>query len=234
MKFRALAPFQLLVNDLGKGGGQPRMRSTKIKHVACSIGTALAVFLLLVPVALIAADKNPATYRIPLPPKPDFSSLAWILGDWTGQTVKHSPRGEMHLSVTYGLDQRVMIFKEEISLAAAKGAPAAKESTLGILSRDPSGAAFLFEVYSSTGFVTRYRVSVAGPEIDFNPVGGLEAPPGWLSRRVFERSDVDGFTETVQLAPPQKSFFDYYTAAFTRIASSATSKAKPSPKGKSQ
>lgn len=228
MKFRALAPFQLCANSLGKGAGQPGMRSTRIKHVACSIVTALAVFLLLVPVALIAADKNPATYRIPLPPKPDFSSVVWILGDWTGQTVKHSPRGEMHLSVTYGLDQRVMIFKEEISLAGAK------ESTLGILSRDPSGAAFLFVVYSSTGFITRYRVSVAGPEIDFNPVGGLEAPPGWLSRRVFERSDVDGFTETVQLAPPQKPFFDYYTAAFTRTASPPTSKAKPSPKGKSQ
>jgi hypothetical protein len=195
---------------------------------------ALAVFLLMVPVGLIAGDKNPATYRIPLPPKPDFSSLAWILGDWTGETVKHSPRGEMHLSVAYGLDQRVMIFKEEISLTAAKGAPAAKESSLGILSGDPSGKAFLFQAYSSTGFITRYHVSVVGPEIDFNPIGGLEAPPGWLARRVLEHSDIDGFTETVQVAPPQKSFFDYYTAAYTRTAPPAKAKTEPSSKEKSR
>jgi hypothetical protein len=191
---------------------------------------ALMLFLLWVPVALAAGKKSPATYRIPLPPKPDFSSLVWILGDWTGQTVKHSPPGEMHLSVSYGLDQRVMIFKEEISLAATKEAPAAKESSIGILSGDSSGNSFLFQVYSSTGFITRYRVDVAGPEIDFNPIGGLRPPPGWLSRRVLERSDIDGFSETVQLAPPQDPFFDYYTAAFTRV----TAKPKSAPSAKEE
>lgn len=193
------------------------------------------IFLLVVfPVALVAGEKGAATYRIPLPPKPDFSSMAWILGDWTGQTLKHSPAGEMHLSVSYGLDQRVMIFKEEISLGATKEAPATKESSVGILSGDPSGNSYVFEVYSSTGFITCYRVTVAGSEIDFNPIGGLKPPPGWLSRRVFQRSDIDGFTETVQLAPPQKPFFDYYTAAFTRITPSAKPKPGPSVKEKSE
>jgi len=191
---------------------------------------ALMLFLLCFPVALAAGEKSSSTYRIPLPPKPDFSSLVWILGDWTGQTVGHSPPGEMHLSVAYGLDQRVMIFKEEISLAATKEGPAAKESSIGILSGDPSGSSFHFQVYSSTGFITRFRVNVAGPEIDFNPIGGLEPPPGWLSRRLLERSDVDGFTETVQLAPPQRPFFDYYTAAFTRRTPSIKSKTSPSAK----
>ena len=194
----------------------------------------LMLFLLLTPVVLAAGEKNRPTYRIPLPPKPDFSSLAWILGDWTGQTVKHSPPGEIHLSVSYGLDQRVMIFREEVSLASTKEAPATKESSIGILSGDSSGNSFLFQMYSSTGFITRYRVSVVGPEIDFNPIGGLEPPPGWLSRRVLQRSDVDGFTETVQLAPPQEAFFDYYTAAFTRKAPSAKSEPGPPAKEENQ
>ena len=188
------------------------------------------LLLLWVPVALAAGDRRPSTYRIPLPPKPDFSSLAWILGDWSGQTVRHSRQGEVHLSVTYGLDQRVLIFSEEVSLAATRDAPAVKESTLGILSADPTDNAFLLQVYSSTGFITRYRVSVAGPEIDFNPVGGLRPPPGWLSRRVLERSDVDGFTETVQMAPPLRAFFDYYTVALTRVIPPAKSKPASSAK----
>ena len=184
----------------------------------------IILFLFLVPVALAAGEKSPSTYRIPLPPKPDFSSLAWILGDWSGQTLRHSPQGEVHLSISYGLDERVIIFREEISLAATREAPAVKESSIGLLSADPSGNSFLLQLYSSTGFITRYRVSVAGSEIDFSPVGGLQPPPGWLSRRILERSDVDGFTETVQLAPPQEAFFDYYTVALTRTVPSAKSK----------
>ncbi|HUZ45841.1 MAG TPA: hypothetical protein VMW54_04315 [Terriglobia bacterium] len=194
---------------------------------------ALMLFLLFVPAALAARDKSP-TYRIPLPPKPDFSSMVWLLGDWTGQTVGHSPPGKVHLSISYGLDRRVMLFKEEISLAATKEAPAAKESSIGILSRDPSGHTFLFQVYSSTGFITRYRVNVSGAEIDFNPIGGLEPPPGWLSRRIVERSDIDGFIETVQLAPPQRPFFDHYTAAFRRATPSAKAKTPSSQKAESE
>ena len=194
----------------------------------------MILLLLLVPAALAAGDKSPSTYRIPLPPKPDFSSLAWILGDWSGQTVKHSPQGEVHLSVSYGLDQRVMILREEISLAATREAPAVKESSIGFISADSSGNSFLLQLYSSTGFITRYRVSVAGQEIDFNPVGGLQPPPGWLSRRMLERSDVDGFTETVQLAPPQEPFFDYYTAALTRVTPSAKSKPASSAKDENE
>lgn len=183
------------------------------------------VLFLLAPAVLAAGERNPSTYRIPLPPKPDFSALAWIVGNWSGKTVKHSRQGEVQLSITYGLDQRVLIFREDVSLAATGEAPAVKESSLGVLSADPSGDSYLLQVYSSTGFITRYRVSVAGQEIDFSPVGGLQPPPGWLSRRILERSDVDGFTETVQLAPPQKAFFDYYTVALTRV--SPPSKPKP-------
>ncbi len=191
------------------------------------------LFLLFAPAALAARDKSP-TYRIPLPPKPDFSSLVWLLGDWTGQTAGHSPSGELHLSISYGLDQRVILFKEEISLAATTEAPAAKESSIGVLSRDPSGHSFLFQLYSSTGFITCYRVDVSGSEIDFNPIGGPEPPPGWLSRRILQRSDIDGFTETVELAPPQRPFFYYYTAIFTRAARTEKAKTPPSHKAESK
>lgn len=185
----------------------------------------LVILILFVPAVLAAKDKRAPTYSIPLPPKPDFSSVAWMVGDWTGQTVKHSPSGEMHLSVSYDLDRRVMVFRERVSLAATEETPATKESSIGILSPAPSGNSFLFQLYSSTGFISRYRVTVAGSEIDFTSEGGTQPLPGWLTRRIIQRSDVDGFTENVQLAPPQKSFFNYYTAAFTRQSVTKSSKA---------
>jgi hypothetical protein len=176
----------------------------------------LITLVFLAPALLAAKEKYPSTYRIPLPPKPDFSSVEWMIGNWTGQMDRHSPQGEIHLSVSYDLDQRVMIFREKISLAATGEIPANNESSIGVLSRAPSGDSFLFQVYSSNGFISRYRVTVSGPEIDFTPDGGPQPLPGWLSRRIIQRGDVDGFSETVQLAPPLKPFFDYYTAAFSR------------------
>lgn len=184
----------------------------------------LLILILLVPAVLVAREKQPPTYSIPLPPKPDFSSVAWMVGNWTGQMVKHSRPGEIHLSVLYELDRRIMVFREQVSLAATQEAPATKESSIGILSPSPSGNSFLFQVYFSTGFISRYRVTVDGPEIDFTPDGGSQPPPGWLTRRIIQRSDIDGFTETVQLAPPQKSFFNYYTAAFIRQPAARRSK----------
>jgi hypothetical protein len=178
--------------------------------------TWLVALLFLAPAVLAARDNQASTYRIPLPPMPDFSSIEWMIGNWTGQMVKRSPQGEINLSVSYDLDQRVMIFREKVSLAATGEIPANNESSIGILSRAPGGDSLLFQVYSSTGFISRFRVTVAGSEIDFTPDGGPQPLPGWLSRRIIQRGDVDGFTETVQLAPPLKSFFDYYTAAFTR------------------
>lgn len=186
--------------------------------------TLLAILVLIVPLALAAKDKQPSTYRIPLPPKPDFSSLEWLVGNWSGQMLKKSPQGQIHLSVSYDLNHRVMVFREHISLAATQEIAATHESSIGILSRAPSGHSFQLQVYSSTGFISRYRVTVEGSEIDFTPDGGLQPMPGWLMRRIIQRSDVNGFTETVQLAPPQKPFFNYYTVAFTREAAPKSSK----------
>jgi hypothetical protein len=192
----------------------------------------LATLAFLGPAALFGKDNNPQTYRIPQPPKPDFTSVEWMLGNWTGQMDRHSPQGQIHLAVSYDLDKRVMIFREKISLAATGEIPAMDESSLGILSSAPSGDTYQLQVFSSAGFITQYRVTVAGSEIDFSPDGGPQPMPGWLSRRIIQRGDVDGFTETVQLAPPLKPFFDYYTAAFTRDAPPDKSKAAPSEEKK--
>lgn len=195
--------------------------------------TFLMILVLFVPAVLAGEQKHPSTYRIPLPPRPDFSSIEWMLGNWTGQMGKESPQGEIHLSVSYELDQRVIVFREKVSLAATGQVPAKRESSIGILSRAPSGDSFLFQVYSSTGFISRYRVTVMDSEIDFTPDGGPQPLPGWLSRRIIQRNDVDGFTETVQLAPPLKAFFDYYTANFTRQPVSKSSKTSHSQNHKS-
>ncbi len=167
---------------------------------------------------LPAKEKPPKVYTIPVPPKPDFSAVNWLLGEWTGKTTGAGPQGEVHLSVNFALDGRFMILREEISLAATQTALAARETWMGILSGNRSDTGFLLRAFSSTGFITRYRVTVDGSEIHFNPEGGDEPPPGWLFRRTVQRLSDSELSETVQVAPPNKPFFDYYTAKVTRAA----------------
>jgi hypothetical protein len=187
----------------------------------------LALVCLVGATPLVAKEKAPTIYQIPLPPKPDFSPVDWLVGEWAGKTTDRSAQGEIRLSVSYELDKQVMLLRGEASFQATKTSPAMKESWLGVLTTDRVAGSFLLCTFSSTGFITRYRVSVEGPETQINPEGGEQPPPGWLFRTVIRRTDAQEFVETVQAAPPDKSFFDYYTAKLSRVK--AVEKAKTAP-----
>ena len=178
---------------------------------------------------LDAKEKAPTIYQIPLPPKPDFSALDWLVGEWTGKTTDQRTQGEIHLSVSYQLDKQVMLLREERSFQATKSSPASKESWLGILTSTRGAGGFMLRSFSTTGFITRYRVTVEGPEIHLNPEGGEQPPPGWLFRTVIKRTDPQEFVETVQTAPPNKGFFDYYTAKLNRVVVEGKPNTAPIP-----
>ena len=161
-----------------------------------------------------AKDKPPQQYQIPIPPPPDFSSFNGLEGQWVGTS---RPAGEVRLAISAELDKHFLIFHGEVSLASTATVPASKESWMGILSAVPAGDGFTLRVFSSTGFMSRYHVTVNGTEISFNPEGGESTPAGWLFRRTWLRTGPDAFTESVQAAPPGKPFFDYYTVTLSRV-----------------
>jgi hypothetical protein len=194
-----------------------RLARALVLALACGLAGATAA----------AKEKPPVQYQIPLPAPPDFSELDWLLGEWTGKTLANSPAGDVRLSASLDLEKHFLIFRGEISLAATQTVPATNESWLGILSADSNRGGFTLRVFSSTGFITCYRVTVEGPQVRLNPEGGDRPPPDWLFRRVLERNGPAEFTETVQVAPPAKPFFDYYTAKLTRVP--APEKPNPAP-----
>ncbi len=180
----------------------------------------LLFVLLLSPLALRAQDtgskKQPRTYSIPLPPKADFSALDWLLGDWSGKTLPKSPQGDVKLSVAPDLGGRFLVFRGTVTLAATDSTPAEDEFWMGVLGPGKAKDEFTLRVFSSTGFVTQYRVTAQKAEIRFLPEGGEAPPPGWLFRRVIARSAPGELTETVEAAPPDGSFFQYYSAKLNR------------------
>ncbi len=180
-----------------------------------------ATFLLLLcvfgGVPAVAKEKPSVQYTIKLPPKPDFSALGWLVGEWAGQTTNGGVQGDVRFSVNLDLDQQVMVLRGEVALPETGARPAWKETYLGILTAPQSDGGFVLQNFSSSGFITRYRVTIDGGEVRMTPAGGEQPPPGWLFRRVLDRIGVDEFTETVEAAPPGKPFFDYYTAKLERV-----------------
>ncbi len=173
------------------------------------------------PAAGAQKDKAPATYSIPLPPRPDFSAFSWIMGDWAGYSTtpqaSKEAQGTVHLTLAYTLDKRFILVNEEVSLPGSQTAPEQHESWMGLVSASPSGSGFVMRAFSSTGFISNYHVSVTDAEVRFDPEGGPNPPPGWLFRRVITRLGPGYFGETVEVAPPGKEFFDYYTAKLTQV-----------------
>jgi hypothetical protein len=204
----AFAPLPL---KSGRGVRKPAL----ILAAICALALATAA----------AKQKPPVQYQIPTPPLPDFSALDWLMGDWAGKTLPNSPPGELRLSVNYDLEKHFVVFHGETSLAATPTVPASNESWIGILSASPDRKGFILQIFSSHGFMTRFRLTMEEAEVHLNPEGGDSPPPGWLFRRVWARTGPDEFSETVQAAPPGKPFFDYYSVKFTRVVSPS----KPAP-----
>lgn len=206
------------------------MKSTSTMHRICTIVLLTALGCVLAGATAFAAaqDKAPRSYAIQLPPQPDYSSFEWLIGDWTGKTTGKGAQGDVLLSFAYELGKRFMILREEVSLPAAKDAPAMHESLMGILSAAPSGD-FEMNIYSSSGFVSRYLVTARHGEIDFQPAGGPLAPPGWLFRRIFRQVNSSTCQISVAVAPPQREFFNYYTANLSRVTPVAAD-ATPAPR----
>jgi len=182
--------------------------------------------------SLAAGAKQPTRYTIPIPPPPDFSSLDWLVGEWAGSTAGRSPQAQIHFSVAYDLGKRFMVLREEVSLTAQEGDSSAKESWIGILGPEGADKSFVLHTYASTGFVTGYRVVADGGGIRLNSEGGAQSPAGWIFRRFYQQQNADALIVTVEVAPPGKPFFVYYTAKLTRTAatkspSGAALSAKP-------
>ena len=174
---------------------------------------------------LTGKDKPPIQYQIPLPAPPDYSALEWLEGEWTGTTLDKSPPGKVHLTVSLDLGKQFLVLREEVALDSTDSAPAMKESWMGVLCPELGSTGFVLRVFSSQGFITRYRVKVDGPQVRLNPEGGDRPMPDWLFRKTLDRTGPNEFTETVQAAPHNKSFFDWYTAHLARVSPPA----KPSP-----
>jgi hypothetical protein len=200
------------------------IRRVIARTTTCLPAVCLGFSCVLRPCPAHAAQKARDTYTITTPAPADYSNFQWLIGDWSGKTTGKGAQGDVLLSASFALGKRFIILREQLSLPATKLAPASTQESIGILSGGSSGSKYQFAQYSSNGFVTRYQVSVGNGEIDFNPAGGLEPPSGWLFRRSIRQTNKDECVETIDVAPPNQPFFNYYTASLRHTTPKLTGK----------
>lgn len=216
-------------NMSGWSGLPSLYRWRRVVLCALALAAVLIPFGFSGPSIAFARPKTAKTYTIPTPRQPDYSEISWLLGEWTGKTAGKKAQGQVLLSVAYELGQRFIIFREQLALPPADNVPATHEGFMGILYSTAGG--FEMNLYSSNGFVSHYRVTVKHGEIDFNPAGGPVPPEGWLFRRIIKHTDPAECSETVEVAPPQGTFFKYYTANLARVTPPVSASA-PKPAAK--
>jgi hypothetical protein len=189
-----------------------------------------ALLLASATVAPAARKQHAGTYMIPLPAQGDYSSIGWLVGQWSGTMVDRGRQGKVLLSVSYALGRHFLLLREEVSLAAVAHAPGMQEGMMGILSPGDAAKVYHLTLYSSHGFVMKYLVTAKPGEIDLNPAGGPLTPSGWLFRRVIRHSAPGQCTETVDAAPPGEGFFRFYTAKLSQAIPGANAASVPAAK----
>lgn len=208
---------------------RPKGGHTHVPFVTIVLVLAAGAACLLFPSDLSARQKPAKSYTIQIPPEPDYSSISWMLGVWAGKTTEKRNQGRVLLSVSYELGKRLLVLREELSLPATKDAPATHDGVMGIL-HPSAGGGFEMTLYSSNGFISRYRVTAKHGEVDLSPEGGALPPPGWLFRRTFRHTNPGECMETVDVAPPGSGFFNYYTADLFQVTPAPAAPAKtPKP-----
>lgn len=190
------------------------------------------------PAGAAQKNKKPATYTIPLPARPDFSALDWMIGEWAGHPTDPKTgkerEGTLHLTLSYALDKRFVRIGEEVELPAGDSYPAVHEAWSGFIGASASGQGFTMRAFSSTGFITQYHVTASASQLRFDPEGGANPPPGWLFRRTISRIGPEYFEDAVEAAPPGGAFFSYYSGKLTSVlqAPSPASSSTPPPAAK--
>jgi hypothetical protein len=190
------------------------------------------------PAGAAQKNKKPASYTIPLPARPDFSALDWMIGEWAGHPTDPKTgkerEGTLHLTLSYALDKRFVRIGEEVELPAGDSYPAVHEAWSGFIGASASGQGFTMRAFSSTGFITQYHVTANASQLRFDPEGGANPPPGWLFRRTISRIGPEYFEEAVEAAPPGGTFFSYYSGKLTAVlkAPSPASSSTPPPAAK--
>jgi len=155
--------------------------------------------------------------------KPDvWKPFQHFIGEWKGVGGGQPGTGDYERSYKFIYDGKFIEVRNRSVYAKQEKNPKGEiHEDIGYISYDKTRKLFILRQFHKEGFVTQYKlddISADGKIIIFvsESIEGL--PPGYRAFETYKLNDNNEFTETFEVAEPNKDFEVYTKTGFKRTA----------------
>jgi hypothetical protein len=154
------------------------------------------------------------------PKKEDiWQPFEFLIGDWRGQGHGEPGTANYERQVRFIFNKKFIEIKNKSAWAPTPQNPQGEvHEDLGYISYDKVRKTYVLRQFHSEGFVNQYTlVSISAEgKIVFVSEAIENIPSGWRARETYQKIGDDEFSETFDLAPPDKGFALYSTVILKR------------------
>lgn len=145
--------------------------------------------------------------------------MKYFVGEWTGNS-EEEPAGNYERTYQFIFNKKFIEIKNKSTWAPTKDNPKGEvHEDVGYISYDKARKTFVLRQFHIEGFVNQYRldsISADRKTMVFVSESIENIPIGWRAKETYRLTGQDEFTETFELAEPNKSFEVYTKAKLKR------------------
>jgi hypothetical protein len=142
-----------------------------------------------------------------------WSPFRYFIGKWNGTGAVEGDNGNYERSYQFIFNKRFIEIRNKSTFAPTEKNPKGEvHEDLGYISYDKKRKAFILRQFHIEGFVNQYKldsISKDGKTIVFTTEAIENIPDGWKAKETYRLIRDNEFTETFELAEPNKPFEVY-------------------------
>ena len=146
--------------------------------------------------------------------------FSFIIGDWEGTGEGEPGKGDYERSYHFIFNKKFIEVKNKSTYPPTDKYPEGEvHEDVGYISYDKIRKTFILRQFHKEGFVNQYlldNISTDGKTFIFTTESIENIPPGWKARETYNVLNDNGFTETFELAEPDRGFQIYTKTKFNR------------------
>jgi hypothetical protein len=172
-------------------------------------GRLIAIFLLISTTSFAQTSKQDSIW----------GPMKYFVGKWTGKSEGQPGTGNYERSYQFVLNKKFIEINNKSTWLPTKENPKGEvHKDLGYISYDKARKTFVLRQFHIEGFVNQYRLDSISSDkktIVFVSESIENIPNGWRAKETYRLTGNNEFTETFELAEPNKTF-EVYTKAILK------------------
>ncbi len=169
----------------------------------------IAIFLLISTVSFAQTSKQDSIWN----------PMTYFIGEWTGISEGQPGTGKYERAYQFVLNKNFIEIKNKSTWLPTKENPKGEvHEDFGYISYDKVRKTFVLRQFHIEGFVNQYRLDSISPDrttIVFVSENIENIPNGWRAKETYRLISSSQYTETFELAEPNKTF-EIYTKAILK------------------